>query len=270
MFYVALAGAIFIGLVLGLFGAGGAILTIPILSYLLGINPHEAIIYSYFIVGVISTTVSIPRFIRKEINLKALLWFGIPSAITLFISRKYIVPYIPNSIVQDSDFEITKGNATMLLLSLILAWSGFKMLKNNLYIPSFNDAKLNSYKILLIGISIGLLTGFVGVGGGFIIVPSLVLLLRLEPNAAVINSLAILSVNNLVGFIVSRDQVLEINWTILIFFTVSAFIGTGIGIRLRVNLGSDHLMKYFAYILLLVSVLVLLAELNKIFYLRII
>ena len=270
MFYIAFAGAIFIGLVLGLFGAGGAILTIPILSYLLGINPNEAIVYSYFIVGVICSAVTIPRIIQKEINLKTLLWFGIPSSILLFISRKYLILYIPNSIVQFSNFEITKASATMLLLSLILGWSGFKMLKNNVYFPSVKDEKLNGFKILLIGSSVGLLTGFVGVGGGFIIVPSLILLLRLEPNSSVITSLAILSVNNLIGFVVSIDQVLEINWIILILFTVLAFIGTCIGLKLRINLTNDRLWKYFAYIILLASVLVLLAELNKIFCLRII
>ncbi len=162
-------GALLIGVVLGLIGGGGSILTVPVLVYLLSINPVTATAYSLFVVGVTSLFGSIRNFQKKRVDLKTAVVFSIPAFIAVYLTRKFLVPAIPETIMSIGDLTITKDIGIMLFFALIMVLASVSMILE----PSEKDAKpkkvrFNYLFITLEGAIVGVLTGIVGAGGGFL------------------------------------------------------------------------------------------------------
>lgn len=250
-------GALFIGLVLGLTGGGGSILTVPILVYLMSINPVTATAYSLFIVGTTSTFGAIQNYRKNLVDIKNGFIFAIPSFIAVYLTRKYIVPEIPKVIIE-SPFLITKETFLMLFFAVIMIFGALSVLKKKNQNTN-NEEKRN---LILIGIqtfTIGIIIGLVGAGGGFLIIPSLILFSKLPMRKAVGTSLFIIAMNSLVGFI-GDVQNLVIDWTFLLMFSAISVVGIFIGMFLTKYTNESQLKKIFAYFVLLMAAIIVLKE----------
>ena len=250
-------GALFIGLVLGLTGGGGSILTVPILVYLMSINPVTATAYSLFIVGTTSTFGAIQNYRKKLVDIKNGFIFAIPSFIAVYLTRKFIVPRIPEIIIE-SPILITKETFLMLFFAVIMVFGALSVLKKKNQNTN-NEEKRN---LILIGIqtfTIGIIIGLVGAGGGFLIIPSLILFAKLPMRKAVGTSLFIIAMNSLVGFI-GDVQNLVINWSFLLTFSAISVAGIFLGMYLTKYTNESQLKKIFAYFVLVMAAIILLKE----------
>ena len=250
-------GALFIGLVLGLTGGGGSILTVPILVYLMSVSPVTATAYSLFIVGTTSTFGAIQNYRKNLVDIKNGFIFAIPSFIAVYLTRKFIVPRIPEIIIE-SPILITKNTFLMLFFAVIMIFGALSVLKKKSQ-DTNNEEKRN---LILIGIqtfTIGIIIGLVGAGGGFLIIPSLILFAKLPMRKAVGTSLFIIAMNSLVGFI-GDVQNLEIDWVFLLTFSAISVVGIFIGMYLTKYTNESQLKKIFAYFVLVMAAIILLKE----------
>ena len=250
-------GALFIGLVLGLTGGGGSILTVPILVYLMSISPVTATAYSLFIVGTTSTFGAIQNYRKNLVDIKNGFIFAIPSFVAVYLTRKYIVPEIPK-IILESPILITKDTFLMLFFAVIMIFGALSVLKKK----SQNTNNEEKRNLILIGIqtfTIGIIIGLVGAGGGFLIIPSLILFAKLPMRKAVGTSLFIIAMNSLVGFI-GDMQNLVIDWMFLATFTAISVVGIFIGMYLTKYTNENQLKKIFAYFVLLMAGIIMLKE----------
>jgi uncharacterized membrane protein YfcA len=250
-------GALIIGLVLGLTGGGGSILTVPILVYLMSISPVTATAYSLFIVGTASTFGAIQNYQKNLVDIKNGFIFAIPSFIAVYLTRKFIIPRIPEIIIE-SPVLITKNTFLMLFFGVIMIFGALSVLKKK----SQNTNIKEKRNIVLIGIqtfTIGIIIGLIGAGGGFLIIPSLILFNKLPMKKAVGTSLFIIAINSLVGFIGDVNN-LEINWLFLLTFSAISVVGIYIGMYLTKYTNEIQLKKIFAYFVLLMAAFILLKE----------
>ena len=193
-----------IGVSLGLIGGGGSILTVPVLVYLFGVEPVVATAYSLFIVGTTALVGAYPKFRQGMVNVKTAVIFGVPSIISVFATRAFIVPLIPAEILTIGGWVLTKNLLFMLLFAVLMVAASVSMIREK-PVKNGNGAASeapprNILFILLDGLVVGALTGLVGAGGGFLIIPALVVLTKLPMKQAVGTSLLIIAAKSLLGF----------------------------------------------------------------------
>lgn len=249
--------ALAVGLSLGIIGSGGAILTVPILVYLFNIPPTIAAGYSLFVVGVTSFSGFISYFNKKLINIKVAVTFAIPATFTVFITRKYFVPSIPDIILSLNGIKIERDFLIMIFFALLMAAASFSMIKKNNQLKMSDDNSL--LKIILLGIFVGFVSGFVGAGGGFLIIPSLVMFAKLEMKKAVGTSLLIISVNALIGF-TGNVGTFPIEWSFILIFSLITVTGIFIGSFLSNKISSEKLKPVFGYFLIIMSTYIFIKE----------
>jgi uncharacterized membrane protein YfcA len=257
--------SILIGVSLGLIGGGGSILTIPVLIYLFKVEPVVATSYSLFIVGLTSTIGSVEYFKKGLIHTKTALAFGIPTILSVFITRAYILPSIPSEVLSIGTVIITKRILIMILFSVLMILASYSMIKSKKekVTSKIQDKKINYAIIFTEGIAVGFLTGIVGAGGGFLIIPSLVLISKLNMKEAIGTSLAIISLNSLIGFfgeMIVRGTVTEISWLFLLSITVFAIVGIFIGLKLSRKIEGAKLKPAFGWFVLVMGIYILLKE----------
>lgn len=253
--------AILIGVSLGMIGGGGSILTVPVLVYLLGIDPVVATAYSLFIVGVTSIAGSVQFYRKDQIDIKTGILFGLPSIIAVFITRAWLVPAIPEEIVSLGNFILTKNIFTMLLFSLLMILASVSMIiKRKPQVTALNTPvglQPNTYIwVLAEGLVVGVLTGLVGAGGGFLIIPALVILTGMDMKRAVGTSLMIIAVKSLIGFTGDLLHV-EMDWQLLLIFTSLSVAGIFPGSALASRIDADKLKKGFGFFVLLMGIYIL-------------
>jgi uncharacterized membrane protein YfcA len=250
---------IFIGIILGILGGGGSILSIPILVYLFHIDAVMASAYSLFIVGATSFVGAIPKYKDHLVNVKTGILFGLPSIVTIFITRKWIVPSIPDVVFQTESFTITKRILILGVFGILMILASFSMIKGRKEIENENQ-RFRVVLIVLEGMIIGFLTGLVGAGGGFLIIPALVLLTGLKFKTAVGTSLFIIAINSLIGFV---GDVLNysIPWPFLLSVTALAIAGILVGNRLSQKISTNTLRKTFGWFVLIMGCWILVKEL---------
>jgi|TARA_B110000977_G_scaffold32267_2_gene42824 hypothetical protein len=249
--------AFFVGVTLGLLGGGGSILTLPILVYFMGVEPSKATAYSLFIVGV-SALIATQRFyVKKLIDFKVGLFFAIPSFVGVYIVRKWVVPIIPDPFFSIANLEVSKDLFLLLFFAIIMLGSGFSMLFSKRKNKSFLK-KINYYLILVDGLFVGAITGLVGAGGGFLIVPALVLLAGLDIKKAIGTSLLIISFKSLLGF--TGDLGSEMDWNLLLVFTSISCIGIYFGIYISKFIKPKSIKKYFGVFVVLIAFVIILKE----------
>lgn len=256
-------GAFLVGLVLGLLGSGGSILSVPILVYLFGINPVTATAYSLFVVGTTSLIGSIKNIKNKLINYSSILLFSFSAVFTVYITRKYLIKLIPKTIINSEYIILTKDKLILILFALLMLSAGFLMIKKTpKTIVGLKKTKTIAPNKLLIfteGSLVGFLTGLIGAGGGFIIIPILVILSDLRMKNAIATSLVIISLKSLIGFI-GDVQNLEINWSFLILFTFFSVIGVFIGQLFSENIAEKKLKVVFGLVVILIGLSILFVE----------
>ena len=222
-------GAFLTGIVIGLFGGGGSILAVPIFVYLFKLNPVIATSYSMFVVGSSAAIGTLINIKKKLIEYKTAVVFTLPALVSVSLTRRFLIPNIPDTLLSFESFDITKEMGLMLFFSSIIMLSSILMMKK----PSTKTVTKSSTKknyglLIFIGLGVGVLTGLLGAGGGFIIVPALVMFARLTIKQAVATSLIIITFNSLIGF--SSDVfLLKIEWNFLTLFTALSVAGIFVG-----------------------------------------
>ena len=255
-------GALLIGVVLGLIGGGGSILTVPIFVYLMLLNPVTATAYSLFVVGVSSLFGAVRNFKKGLVDFRTAFVFAIPAFIAVYATRKYIVPAIPNEIITIGNFTLTKNNAIMLFFALIMLIAAIAMITNKGKVSNEETTVKYNYPLIIIeGLIVGVLTGIVGAGGGFLIIPALVLLAKLPMKKAVATSLLIIAIKSLIGFI-GDVETIAIDWIFLLSFTAFSVIGIFLGIYLSNFIEGKKLKKYFGWFVLIMGVYIIIKELT--------
>ncbi|MBI1341616.1 MAG: TSUP family transporter [Terrimonas sp.] len=254
--------SVIIGISLGLIGGGGSILTVPVLVYLFGINPVLATAYSLFIVGSTSLVGAIPKYRHGLVNLKTAFIFGLPAIAAVFATRNWIIPAIPKEVFTVGDFVVTKGILMMILFAVLMVFASISMIRDKKK-PEENtngEQKFNYPLILLEGVVVGLLTGLVGAGGGFLIIPALVLLSKLPMKQAVGTSLLIIAAKSLIGFTGDLSH-FEMDWKLLLIVTGLAIAGIFVGNWMSHKVSGDKLKKGFGWFVLVMGIYIIVKEL---------
>ncbi|MEO7449428.1 MAG: sulfite exporter TauE/SafE family protein [Chitinophagaceae bacterium] len=262
---VQLAGyiiAVLIGVSLGLIGGGGSILTVPVLVYLMGVDPVLATTYSLFIVGTTSLVGGTKAYMNKLVDFRAVSLFGIPSILTVFIARHFILPFIPAQMVV-AGHALKRGDFLMLLFALLMLIAAISMIRNyekeDIGLPAENVSHDKILSLLIPGLLIGLVTGLLGAGGGFLIIPALVLFIKLPMKTAIGTSLLIIAINSIFGFVFSIGH-FSLNWPLLVSFSALAIAGVFIGSRIAASMDGSALKKWFGWFVLAMSIAILAKE----------
>lgn len=255
--------ALFIGVVLGLFGGGGSILTVPVLVYLLSMNPIIATAYSLFIVGVSSLVGAVKNIQKGLVDFRTAIVFSIPAFIAVYSTRKFIIPIIPKELFQLGDYMVTRDVAIMVFFAIIMLLASFSMIfiKRKESDTKETEVVYNYPMILIEGLVVGFVTGLIGAGGGFLIIPALVLLAKLPMKKAVATSLLIVAIKSLIGFIGDVEN-LEIDWYFLLAFTSISVIGIFLGVYLTKFIDGKKLKKGFGWFILIMGIYILIKELS--------
>jgi uncharacterized membrane protein YfcA len=227
----------------------------------MAVNPVLATAYSLFIVGSTALVGGIKSALLKKVDFKTVLIFGIPSILAVYLTRAYLVPMIPDSLLTFGNFEVTKSIALMLLFAIVMIMASISMikpLKNKLEenIPM----QYNYPMILLEGTLVGVLTGLVGAGGGFLIIPALVILAKMPMKLAVGTSLFIIAAKSLIGFIGDVQTTPQLDWSLLLIFTAFSVLGIFIGIALSKKIDGSKLKTAFGWFVLIMGVYIILKE----------
>lgn len=253
-------GALLVGFVLGLIGGGGSILTVPILVYLLGFNPVIATAYSLFIVGSSSLVGTFQKHKKKLVDFKIGLIFSFPSFLAVYVTRRYLVPSLPDTFFQLNDFILTKEVVIMLFFAIIMLLSSISMIRKSKEIAEMS--KIQPYHITFIqGLVIGTVTGLIGAGGGFLYVPALVLWANLPMKKAVGTSLVIITLNSLIGF-TGDIQNIDVEWTFLLTFSGLTIIGIILGGYTSKYVSNQILKRGFGFFTLIMACYIIYMELT--------
>lgn len=262
---IGFSAAILIGVSLGLIGGGGSILTVPVLVYILNVDPVLATAYSLFVVGSTSL-VGAGTYMKKGlINYKTAVVFAIPSFIAVFLTRKFLVPALPDPLFTIGEAIVTKNIGIMVFFALIMLAASFSMIRNKKCVDCDENepVKFNFPMIALEGSVVGVITGIVGAGGGFLIIPALVLLARLPMKMAVGTSLLIIAAKSLIGFL-GDVSTQTIDWKMLLIFTALSIVGIFIGSSLSKKINEKVLKTGFGWFVLIMGIYIIGKELMSI------
>lgn len=250
------------GLSLGLIGSGGSILTVPILVYLLGVDPVAATGYSLFVVGATSLVGGLQNAFKKNVDFRTVVVFGIPSIAAVYFTRAWLLPALPEDLLNLGNFELTKGIALMILFAVIMMLASLSMIKGRKEEDSGDGQIRYNYPMILIeGILVGVLTGLVGAGGGFLIIPALVLLAKMPMKKAVGTSLFIIAAKSLLGFTGELQSTEFVDWKLVLIFTGVSIAGIFLGVLLAQKIDGKKLKKGFGWFVLVMGIIILTKEL---------
>ncbi len=260
MHLIGFSGALTVDLVLGIMGSGGSVIAIPIFAYLFHISPVTTTAYSLFVVGTSASVGAFRNWKAGLVDFRIAFVFAIPAFIAIYVVRKYALPIIPTELMVFKGFVVTKDMAIMVLLAILMLFSAISMLqKDKLSTKSPLSNPYNYPLMIFQGIFIGLLTGIVGIGGGFLIIPTLVVLAKLPMKKAVATSMFVIAMKSLIGFMGDLGN-LEINWSFLGAFTLISVLGTYLGIYLSTYINSAQLKKFFGWMVLIIAIGILYKE----------
>ena len=254
--------SLLIGISLGMIGGGGSILTVPVLVYLFGISPVLSTSYSLFVVGSTSLAGAFNNYRKGFVNIKIALLFGMSSITTVFLTRKFLVPNIPATIGVVGKVYITQSLIIMVSFAVLMMAASFSMIRDRndeTKIKPVKNISASLYKLLLYGIAIGFATGFLGAGGGFLLIPTLVLLVKLPMKEAIGTSLLIIALNSLIGFTGDIGH-FKIDWLFLFKITSIAVGGIFIGGYANKKLPGNKLKKGFGWFVLVMGIYILTKE----------
>lgn len=251
--------SLFIGVSLGLIGGGGSILTLPVLVYLFSVSPTLAISYSLFIVGFTSLAGAVNNYRKGLVNMKTVLLFGSSSVTTVFIARKFIIPFLPDVFFKIGSFQVTHAIFVMIVFAILMLAASISMIRSGeVYVRKTEKEK--PFLLVIYGIMIGMVTGFLGAGGGFLLIPALVILMKLPMKQAIGTSLFIIALNSIIGFTgdIGRHP---IDWKLLLVITSIAIGGIFIGGYFNQKVNGEKLKKGFGWFVLIMGIYIIVKEL---------
>lgn len=265
MEFIGYIAAIAMGLSLGMIGGGGSILTVPILVYLFKIDPILATAYSLFIVGLTSLVGGVSYLKKGDVDLKTGFIFAVPSFVGVYLTRAFVVPSLPDPVFTSGSVTLSKSLLIMLVFALLMVAASFSMIRQKKE-GSSKKTFSNSAKIFLIaleGLIVGGVTGFVGAGGGFLIIPALVILVGMPMKIAVGTSLFIIAAKSLIGFIGDIQHQTFIDWSLLLTTSVIAIGGLFLGMALSNKISDKTLKKGFGFFVLIMGAFILLDQISR-------
>ena len=253
--------AVLIGIFLGIFGGGGSLLAVPVFAYIFSLDEKVATAYSLFTVGISSIVGTIKQL--GNIEWKVTLIFGIPSIIAVWLTRFFVIPNLPEIIFDNETFIITRRMLIFGIFTFLLFISSFSMIyETNKNVKPINIK--NFYVLIIIeGFIVGGLTGFVGAGGGFLIIPALVILIGLDIKKAIATSLIIIALKSTFGFFLGDVMVMNIDWNFLIYFTLLTTLGVIIGAYFGKYIDKLKLKKWFGIFIMVIAISILFKEFIK-------
>lgn len=252
--------ALFVGVVMGLLGSGGSILSVPIFVYVMNVSPVLATAYSLFVVGITALVGGFQKAKHKLVDYRNAFLFGIPTLITVFITRKILVPNIPEVVSFFNVFQIQKSILIMAVFAIVMIFAAIRMIVPMNETATTISPKPNYFQIVIQGIIIGLISGFVGAGGGFLIIPALVFMARIPMKMAVGTSLLIVAAQSLMGFLGDIQVNQPMNWQMLGLFTTFSVIGILIGNKLSKKINGEKLKTAFGWFVLAMGSYILIKE----------
>jgi uncharacterized protein len=258
MEYIGYFASIIIGISLGLIGGGGSILTIPILVYLFKVNPEQATSYSLFIVGLTSIFGSYNHYKMGNLKLKSALYFAIPSVISILIIREVIFPQIAATLFSVASYSVSKDFLIMIVFSVLMITAAISMIRKTQ--PEIKATETNYMRLSLIGFAVGIVSGFLGAGGGFLIIPALLFFAKLPMKQAVGTSLLIITINSLIGFTGDLYIGTPIEYPFLLSISAMALIGMLIGSQLSKKIDGTKLKPLFGWFVLVMGVYIIAKE----------
>lgn len=250
--------AVSIGVSLGLIGSGGSILTVPILVYLFAVKPQLATTYSLFIVGISAMIGSFNQYKIGNLQIRSAAVFGFPSILSLLLVRKFVMPNIPIHLFSFLHFDFTKNTLIMLVFAILMVAASISMIKKQKNTET--TFKPKDSKLMIIGFSVGIMTGFLGAGGGFLIIPSLVFFAGLEMKKAVGTSLFIIAINALIGFMGDVFIGVEIDFQLLISLATLSIGGIFIGTYLSKKIDGKKLKPAFGWFIMVMGIYIIVKE----------
>ena len=250
--------SIIIGLSLGLIGGGGSILAVPILVYLFHINPEQATSYSLFIVGITAMVGSYSHYKLGNLKIKAALVFALPSVLSLLFVRDVILPRIPSIVFTVNSFEVSKNLMIMIVFAFLMIAASISMIRRST--PKEIVIRDGSIRIAAIGLLVGFITGFLGAGGGFLIIPALLFFANLPMTQAIGTSLLIIFINSLIGFAGDVLKGNEIHYELLLTISAIALIGMFIGTYLSKKIDGAKLKPAFGWFVLVMGIYIIIKE----------
>jgi uncharacterized membrane protein YfcA len=253
--------AVLIGFFLGIFGGGGSLLAVPVFAYIFSLDEKVATAYSLFTVGISSIVGTIKQL--SNIEWKVTLIFGIPSIIAVWLTRFFVIPNLPEIIFDNETFIITRRMLIFGIFTFLLFISSFSMIyETNKNVKPIN-IKSFYFLIIIVGFIVGGLTGFVGAGGGFLIIPALVILIGLDIKKAIATSLIIIALKSTFGFFLGDVMVMNIDWNFLIYFTLMTTLGVIIGTYFGKSIDKLKLRKWFGIFIMVIAISILFKEFIK-------
>ena len=253
-------GALLIGIILGITGGGGSILTVPTLVYILNYNPIIATAYSLFIVGTSSGIGTIQNFKKGLVVPKKAFQLAVPSLIGVYLTRKFIVPNIPDVVFYFGSLKLSKDTFLMILFAVVMFIAAYSMLKNNKKNELIERTTKTITVVIIQLFFVGVLIGLIGAGGGFLIIPALLNFAQLPMKKAIGTSLLIIAINSLIGFIGDLQNTI-IDWTFLLTFTTISVAGIFIGLYIQKFINEKMLKKLFGVFVLIMAIFILYKEL---------
>jgi uncharacterized membrane protein YfcA len=258
MEYAGYFASIIIGISLGLIGGGGSILTIPILVYLFKINPDQATSYSLFIVGITALSGSYSHYKMGNLKLKSALYFAIPSVISILIIREVIFPKIAATLFSVASYTVSKDFLIMIVFSLLMVTAAISMIRKEQ--REIKNTETNYLQLGFMGFLVGIVTGFLGAGGGFLIIPALLFFANLPMKQAVGTSLLIIAINSIIGFGGDLYIGTQIDYPFLSGISAMALLGMLIGSQLSKKIDGAKLKPLFGWFVLIMGLYIIAKE----------
>lgn len=259
--FLGYACAVLIGVSLGLIGGGGSILSVPVFAYLFSIDEKTATAYSLFVVGISSFIGGIKHYLKGFVDWRTTVIFGFPSLIGVISVRRYLIPILPETLFDINGFSFTRRMGMFGLFAILMIPAALSMI-NNKKREERNNHRINYGRLLIIidGLLVGAITGVIGAGGGFLIIPALVIIAKMEMKTAIGTSLIIISIKSLFGFFLADAIATNINWSFLSMFSILAIIGTFIGSYISIYINGEKLKKGFGFCIIIMAILIFYTE----------
>jgi len=253
--------AVLVGVTLGLVGSGGTILTLPILVYVMGVDPVLATTYSLFSIGVSSMVGAVRGFVAREIDVRRVFAFGLPSLLMVFVMRTFILPLVPE-VIAIGPWEVRQSILLMLLFAVVMSASSIAMIRETgfPFFPSVGSGGASARLVVLFGLFVGMVTGTVGAGGGFLIIPALIHFFKMPMKNAVSTSLVIIAVNSLFGVLGDLEKLPVFDWTLILGYTIFVVSGIFVGFGLSGRMDGRKLGRLFGWLILLMGIYVVVRE----------